>query len=925
MTRSPLLALSALLALLAPFAEAAEDDAARPSLEGRFARPPADARMLKIIHSWPDPPAKQDEVMRSLEAQGFGGMVSNVSFEGYLESPPRWEAFARAVDEARRRGFAQWLYDERGYPSGNAGGIVLRDHPEWEARGLLVAQGVTAGKPVSLASPQGRVVLAAAFPMRDGAIDMAGKIDLAARVQSGRLEWEPPATGGPWRVLLITEDRLYEGTHADSNLSDKRPYINLLVPEATRYFLDVTHRRYADRLGKDLGGLFIASFTDEPSLMSVFMRPMPYAALPWSPRLAAEFRARRGYPLEPALSALVAEAGPVGPKARHDFWLTIAELVSENYFGAIRDWCRGHGLLSGGHLLMEESLAAHVPLYGDLFRCVRMLDAPGMDCLTSLPPEVPWYVARMVAGAGELEGNTVVMSETSDHAQRHRPPGDRRPIRDVTEAEIRGTLNRLLVGGVNCITSYYSFHGLPDDAVRRLNEGFGRCATMLRGTHPVADVAVVYPIESAWVRFTPSRLWTGDCPAAGAFDALFRDAMEGLFGARREFLVVDSRALAEAKPVDGTLFHKDQAWRVIVLPGADTMPIAAWENLAQFAREGGVVIALGKLPANSEAEFPSPRVREIAREVFGPAGPGPTATANERGGGGIYLPPGSESLLPIALRGVLGPDLEVGGNPGPVRMTHRRGEDHDLYFVINDSPRPWTGVLTLPADAGAGPVTRWDPADGRGYAIGPRPAASLTLGPYGATLLRSPPVRPVPRKPLVSGPLPGLAVSRLDPGPPTLGHGEFVRGELRTLAGAKDGRPARYESVARLTKAGVDVHAFVQFRFDRPRSLSPGDCVVVDVTVPPGQATSTELLVFLHEAGGGDFLATAARSLAEPGRIRSIIPVGRFRRFEGAKDADGLLDPSRIGAISVGWGGYKGVEGEVIRFEVEPPLRGEVR
>jgi hypothetical protein len=58
-----------------------------------------------------------------------------------------------------------WLYDERGYPSGNAGGQVLKDHPEWEARGLLVADTETEGGPCSLNVPPGRLVLCAAFPV----------------------------------------------------------------------------------------------------------------------------------------------------------------------------------------------------------------------------------------------------------------------------------------------------------------------------------------------------------------------------------------------------------------------------------------------------------------------------------------------------------------------------------------------------------------------------------------------------------------------------------------------------------------------------------------------------------------------------------------------------------------------------------------
>src|SRR5262249_46854632 len=150
---------------------------------------------------------------------------------------------------------------------------------------------------------------------------------------------------------------------------------------------------------------------------------------------------RRGYRLEPIVPDLVLDMGPTCRKHRYDYWHTIAELVSENYFGQIQNWCHGHKILSGGHLLAEESLVGHVPLYGDFLRCARRLDAPSIDCLTSLPAEVPWSIARLMASAAELEEKTVVMCETSDHIQRYRPPGDKRPVRDVSEAEIRGTCN----------------------------------------------------------------------------------------------------------------------------------------------------------------------------------------------------------------------------------------------------------------------------------------------------------------------------------------------------------------------------------------------------------------------------------------------------------------------------------------------------
>jgi hypothetical protein len=887
-------------------------------LSARFASPPNEARILKIIHGWPDAPAAQDQLIRRLSQQGFGGVVCNVSFDGYLENEAKWQAFTRAVQEAKKAGFALWLYDERGYPSGNAGGLTLRGHPEWEARGLLAADADTTGGTVTLDLPPGTLVLAAAFPVRDGLIEMGRRVDLSAQVRPGKLQWEAPA--GRWRVLAVTESRLYEGTHADGNLWAKLPYINMLMPEPTARFLDVTHDAYAKQLGGDLGHYFMATFTDEPSLMSLFLKPMAYRPLPWSPNLPVEFKKRRGYALETAaLPALLADAGPVGQKIRYDYWLTVGELVSENFFGQIQARCRQHHVPSGGHLLAEEGLVGHVPLYGDFFRCIRRLDAPSIDCLTSLPAEVPWYIARLLASAAELEGHSLVMSETSDHSQHYRPAGDQRPRRVVSEAEIRGSCNRLLVSGVNCITSYYSFSELTDEQLRRLNEWVGRCATMLRGGHQVADIAVLYPVESLWTRFTPSRHWTREAAAAARIESSYRGAAESLFAARREFAFVDSRALLEATVESGTLIHGSLRWRVVVLPGTDTLPLAAWEKLARFVRSGGVVIALGARPTNSESEFPSPRVQALASEILGATAQEPLSHPNPGGGAGVFLPGGSEGLLPIVLDGVLAGDTQTAQAKSPLRVTHRRVEGREVYFLINDSAKPWSGEVSF---AAWGEGERWDPATGQRAELLQTNAAKLSLEPYGAALFRFAAARLPPRRTAAAGPLPNLTLRPVPKAEPTTPHGEFVRADLGLdpMNGQADSPAWRATGV--LTKTQVDTFLFAQLHYPKRADLSDGDCLVLETWVPEGQRTPSQILVILHEEGGGDFLAETGRSLAAAGRQRSVIPWDRFQLAGWSKDADGLLDLKRVSDIRIGWGGYLGTAEEKIAFSFTLPQVG---
>ena len=478
-----------------------------------------------------------------------------------------------------------------------------------------------------------------------------------------------------------------------------------------------------------------------------------------------------------------------------------------------------------------------------------------------------------------------------------------------------------MVGGVNCITSYYSFAGLADETLRRLNAWVGRCCTMLTGGHQVADIALVYPIQSVWPRFVPSHEWTREAHDATKVESIYRAAMDSLFGARREFTIADARALTEAKVVTGAMVHGALRWHVIVLPGVDTLPLAAWEKLARFVRAGGVVVALGALPANSESEFPSPRVQALAVEIFGATVSQPSARGNPAGGGGIVLPAGSESLLPIALKGVLDPDVRIADTGAPLRVTHRRIDGHEVYFLINDSPRAWRGDVDF---AARGHGEQWDPATGKVQPLSAGRPVPVAIEAYGATFVRfAEPPLPA-RRQLTSGALPGLAVIPLTSAEPTTPHGEFVAVELhREPVSAATDEP-RFDVRARLTRSKVDCHLFVKFHHDKPRSMEGADCLVIDTWVPPGQKTRTEILVILHEEGGGDFVAATGRSLGLPGHERTFLPLSRLQLAGWSQDADGVLDKKRVSDVSIGWGGYLGADGEEVRFQVARPRIGTV-
>ena len=718
-----------------------------------FKDPPASCRILKINHGWPDDEAGRGAQVSALQQGGFGGFVNSINFGGgYVTNPKNWAAMRGGVAAMRKAGLELWLYDEAGYPSGRAGGLVLKDHPEREARALFAAKSEIAGPgPVSIPCPPGDLLFARAYPVTAaGAAALAGAVDLPP-ASNGHFTWAAP--GGHWQLLAVSQGRLFEGTQVDfSGVPAHAPYVSLLDPEAVSAFIEITHERYAKEFGHNLGQWFVSTFTDEPSLIAdYYVRGMPWSCVAWHPSLAEGFARRTGRQLTDELPWLFLD-GSGAARTRYDFWQTVAGQLRKNYFLRIRDWCRAHQILSGGHLLLEEDIRHHVPLYGDFFACQREMDVQGIDVLSCDPAQSPWFIARMASSAGELEGNTLVMSETSDFQEMQA-----RPKKPVSMAQFRGTINRLLLGGVNRFNSYSFFPNRSDwsDAeLRALNEWTGRGCLALTGGHRNARIAVLYPIETAWTRFKPSK--QGFCDAGRLTDRLagiIYRVNDLLYVNRHEFSHIDTRTLVEAKVANGELRLGNLAFSVVILPDTDTLPEAAWKNLERFWESGGAVIAAGALPLNSEKGFPSEAAVAIGQRIFGTGSQlrgirsalrirfaesqkadGRGWAANSKGGVGIYLAPDEVPCLPAILAQLVPPDVTVDGAAAPVRMTRRLIDGKDVFFVINDGAAPWQGTVRF-GGARAGELL--DPATGVITPLSDPANVKVALGAWGAVLVRA--------------------------------------------------------------------------------------------------------------------------------------------------------------------------------------------
>ena len=236
---------------------------------------------------------------------------------GYL-SEAFFAALRPALEEAAALGMRVVLYDEGMYPSGSAGGLVVRDHPELASRGLALTEELQPGDAPLCRVPGGW---------------------LAERFSGGTIR----------------------GVHAgeDDGEPHAPPSADILNPEAVARFIALTHERYWQHFAPYFGSTVIAFFTDEPCILGRNARGLA----PWTKDFGALFTAAGGR-LED-LAALFSGGENEGTRL---YRRLILQREEEVYYAALSAWCEAHGIALMGH-----------PEKSDDIEVERFFQIPGQD------------------------------------------------------------------------------------------------------------------------------------------------------------------------------------------------------------------------------------------------------------------------------------------------------------------------------------------------------------------------------------------------------------------------------------------------------------------------------------------------------------------------------------------------------------------
>lgn len=712
-----------------------------------FKTPEKKYRMKTIVHGWP----KQEEVlMDAVREFGYGGVATNPSQEnGYTSNPENLKDFDRTLKNLQEKDLGYWIYDEKGYPSGYAGGLALEDHPELEAKGFYMIRRL-AIKPkhstFHLDDESDKIIWAAKYPV-DHSVMNASIIEYE--------KMEPVPFTDTFCECDLKENEAffifcvksaYEGTHLTHNVCSRSRYINIMDEKAVRRFLDVCYEPIV-KASPEAYENAEAVFTDEPSLMATYIQGdevWPYAMAPWKEGLFEDFEKEYGYSLLPYLPQIF-EGRESSYTTRVHFYDLIGKLVAKAYVTQISKWCHEHGTRFSGHYLAEESLRFHVLYYGSYLEVLKATDYAGVDVLAAYPKIYHYNTTRFAQMASRKRGTNGIMTELCPFIDI--PYFEKEPVRYAT-----GILNLLYLGGCRCINSYFSsdfasydlevlkdYKGyMSQEQAKWVNDYVGRIGYVLDGVQNDCGTFVYYAIEDVQAKTRPQHCAqeSADCDTDRSLLSVTRKIYEAghdyLF-ADREDLVNAARNLkaagaqreksgckesAKESLLDGNS-HGDDVPTIsgikvknIILPAMDEIWPDTWEALKTLKKHGVNVMFADKIPSNRVGERPRFEWYNFREESIR----GPKCTEIE-----LFKAMNEEEIL-----GALdAQDKELKLNVQPANdaieaekcmllQARFRKDNKTIYFVVNNSEED---VNLQWEFEGKDSVEIWDPSDGSAISV----------------------------------------------------------------------------------------------------------------------------------------------------------------------------------------------------------------
>ncbi|MBQ8782360.1 MAG: beta galactosidase jelly roll domain-containing protein [Clostridia bacterium] len=476
-------------------------------------------------------------------------------------SPEYFELCAYAIKKGKSLGMNCWIYDEGGWPSGGACGKVLQNHPEYARQVLkFYEKTFSAGEVYKKTSPD---ILAAFF--EDNNI-----------IEEG---------------CKFAENTVITEYVTQKVISSDADYPDLLNKNATKYFIEITHEKYASAMKNTFSKNVSAVFTDEPKAPS----------RAFNKELSEKYEDIYGESILPYLPLIAQKVKPTEENVHilHRWYDLCSRMFCENFLLPCKKWANDHGIAFTGHLDMDHNPLGCIRGGGNfnIMRALRCFDIPGIDVIRrQIYPETKiastddfngynGFFPRYASSAAAQNGTKLAMSEIFG-------VGGAAMTYDI----MRYTVGYQAVRGINIFNPFnfplgrkgeYLAQELPVFTQKQVyhrylcqfNRYVERLSYIASLGERVCETGLYYPVHD----------FQGGLKAevmSQKFDALGR-ALEDM---TVDFDIVDDDVLQAATGLDNGCFCIGNAvYRHIIIPEGAFVPEESQKALNRFIKGGGRV------------------------------------------------------------------------------------------------------------------------------------------------------------------------------------------------------------------------------------------------------------------------------------------------------------------------------------------------
>lgn len=480
---------------------------------------------------------KEDELKRQIEAfkeAGWGGFFMHA--RGNLKTPYLSRQFMEkikfCVKTAKSLGLDAWIYDELDWPSGSAGGMVLKH----------------------------------------------GAQNSACHIVRKKAEDDSRAAGELCRRDGYVYCREYGcGT-------------NELSLSAVNDFIEITHENYKDKIGDEFGKTVPGVFFDEPQYANYY-EPNDY--IPWGDALPEMYEKLWNESVFDIFPSLFENTGDY-IRARKRFWYTLTKLYTETFGRTLYDWCEKNGLKLTGHYEWEENFYAQIRCTGDIMSHYEFMHIPGNDSL-GRGMFAPWIYLETASVAAQL-GKERVMTECFGVGGQNMDLHTKRLVYGnllalgvnffsphITLYSLRGESKRDCPPDNNYIQPWWKY-------ARPLEDSVSRASKILANAKKTTNILVLYPIVTAWCNYFPGNREPLDL-LQGRFEALFYKLYDnGVYFHYGDELIMENHASVK----DGKLVIGNMEYDTVVLPYVEQTLDKTKALLKEFAAAGGKLYSLSE-------------------------------------------------------------------------------------------------------------------------------------------------------------------------------------------------------------------------------------------------------------------------------------------------------------------------------------------